>query len=71
MKLSIDRFEGEYAVCAADGGEVYSVNIRCLPDGAREGSIISSGEDGYTLCPDEEEARRKKNFKKAQSLFDE
>lgn len=70
MILSIDRFEGDCAVCIADSGEVFNLNVSCLPANVHEGSLICSTENGYELCPCEEAARREKNFKRADCLFD-
>ena len=40
MKLVIDRFEGEYAVCENDDNEVLNIHISDLPENSKEGDII-------------------------------
>lgn len=40
MKVIIDRFEGEYAVCEKENKEMIDIEIKNLPDDAKEGDIL-------------------------------
>ncbi len=60
MRVTIDRFEGDFAVVEAEGEIFANLPIALVPDGAREGSVIE-----ITLN-DEETKKRKKD---AESLM--
>ncbi len=60
MMYSIDRFEGIYAVCEDDDGEMVDILREEIPVNAREGDIIVSDEYGnFTIDPEETRRRRK------------
>ena len=64
MKIIIDRFEGEYAVCEVSKGEY--VNIpRLLVADAEEGDIVL-----IEVLKDENETRRNDMKKRLMGLFD-
>jgi hypothetical protein len=46
MTYTIDRIEGDYAVCIDDNGNRIEIKKNLLPDGAGEGLFISMGENG-------------------------
>lgn len=39
-RLTVDRFEGEWAVVETDGGRVVDVPLWILPEGVREGDVV-------------------------------
>lgn len=45
-KLSVDRFEGKYAICFNELGEKVNVLIEKLPPQIKEGSILKKSDDG-------------------------
>jgi hypothetical protein len=55
--LSIDRFEGNYAVCVTDNDEIVNVEIGLIPAGCKEGAILDKTENGYVL--NEKETKKK------------
>ena len=40
MKLIVDRFEGDYAVCEKEDGAMMNVEKDRLPKGTKEGDIL-------------------------------
>ena len=57
----IDRIEGDLAVVELAVGKTVTIPLSALPEGAKEGSVLS-----IVLDKDEEAKRKKKN----RSLFD-
>lgn len=68
--LTIDRFEGVYAICEDKDGAKFAINIKELPEGAKEGTCLKISDDG-TLSIDEEltASKKKENAGKQKSLF--
>lgn len=58
--LTIDRFDGEFAVCINDNGSIINVKKKLIPDEAKEGDIIEISENCYII-----------NIEKTKSKFDE
>ncbi len=73
MKLTVDRIEDNgIAVCFDESKGMLSIPVAILPEGVREGSILSlNGEYDFVLETQEERAKRHENFMFAESLFDE
>lgn len=71
MFYSIDRINGEVAVCIGDEEEILLLSTDQIIGSYAEGSVIIETEDGFYV-PDEEEEikRRNSNFDLAESLFD-
>ncbi|NLW02645.1 MAG: DUF3006 domain-containing protein [Clostridiaceae bacterium] len=67
MKITIDRFEGNFAVCEADGNKMISIERSLLPEEAREGDVLTL-KDGKYIIDAAETAKRKAYIK---SLMDE
>lgn len=40
LKVTIDRFEGNYAVCEKEGGTMINIEKSKLPSQAKEGDIL-------------------------------
>lgn len=60
MKVVIDRFEGEYAVCQDYEGESVNIKRNILPNDSREGDVLSICGDNITIDYEESKIRRKK-----------
>lgn len=60
IHYSIDRFEGDFAVCESSGGEFTDILISLLPVGVCEGDILVLAQDGK-LVVDAEETQRRRN----------
>ncbi|NLV83677.1 MAG: DUF3006 domain-containing protein [Spirochaetales bacterium] len=48
-RLVIDRFEGMFAVCEAENHTNVSIPLTSLPEGCREGDIITKVGTRYTI----------------------
>jgi hypothetical protein len=64
MKVTIDRFEGDFAVVEKEDKTFFNLPLPLVPDGAKEGSVLSILRD-----ESEEEARRERIEKKARRLW--
>jgi len=60
MRLIIDRFEGNVAVCEEEGREMLNVGKEQLPAGAKEGDVLDKAADG-TITINAEETRKRKD----------
>lgn len=67
MKVIIDRFEENFAVCEKENCEMINIELQKLPAGVKAGDILDISEHGITIAPDET-AQRKSHIKK---LMDE
>ena len=45
MKVTINRFEGPYAVCKKEDGSMVDIKRFNIPVGAKEGDILNIAED--------------------------
>jgi len=60
-RITIDRFEGNFAICETEGNQMIDIPASIFPSGASEGNIY---EVGFTeLKPEEEEHRKRINEK--------
>ena len=60
-KLSIDRFEGIYAICEDSEGAKFAIPTAELPKEAKEGVCLAIDDEGNLSIDEEETARRKAN----------
>ena len=59
-KLTVDRFEGDIAVCeTSDGGHV-DIPKSSLPESVREGDVVIKLRGEYVADVEETESRRKR-----------
>ena len=66
----IDRFEGDFALCEAEDGNIVQIPRADLPPGVREGSCLRRDEGGaFALDPEAEAARRRKLFRMQEGLW--
>ena len=59
MKVIIDRFEGNFAVCEKEDRTMLNINRGKLPAQAKEGDVLTI--DGATITIDERETAERKN----------
>lgn len=70
MRLIIDRFEGVYAVCEDDNGNMVNVLKANLPEGAKEGSVLQVADGMITVDHDETNNRKERIKEKMNSLWE-
>ncbi len=70
MKITIDRFEGQYAVCENEDGTSMAIDQSKLPKAVRVGDVLDLGGDEITIDTGETEARRKKIAGLVEELFE-
>lgn len=70
MRVVIDRFEGEYAVCEKEDGQVINIERSKLPESIKEGDILII--DGEVIKFDklETDLRRRNIEKLAEDLWE-
>lgn len=70
MKVIIDRFEENFAVCEKESGEMINIEVTKLPRNIKEGDILIV--DGNTISIDEKctKARKEKINKLAEDLWE-
>lgn len=70
--LSIDRFEGKYAICEDAEQKYFAIETSELPAGAAEGSVLLISDDGIlSLEAEETDRRRKEMAEKQRKIFGE
>jgi hypothetical protein len=55
MKVIIDRFEGDFAVCEKDDKTMVNIDMRILPEKVKEGDVLN-----IEIKVDEEETEKRK-----------
>lgn len=60
MKIIIDRFEGNYAVCEKDNREMVDIERNKLPVEAKEGDVLDVSGNVITVDREETEKRKKR-----------
>jgi len=58
---SVDRIEGELAMCEGPGRTMREIPLSLLPAGLREGDCLREEDGVFTPDPDEAERRRAAN----------
>lgn len=66
MRLSLDRFEGDYAICEDDTQKVHEIHKSKLPPNAKLGDILTLSSDGTLSVDEAETAKRKERIKALQ-----
>lgn len=59
MRLSLDRFEGDYAICEDDTQKVHEIHKSKLPTNAKLGDVLRLSLEG-SLSVDKVETERRK-----------
>ena len=71
MRLIIDRFEGNFAVCEKEDGGMLDVNKNKVPTTAKDGDVLEFVNGKYFINQEETEILRKRIEEKVNKLFDE
>ena len=61
MRLTVDRFEGDYAICELESGEFVDIPRKALPEGIMEGSKLSIKVEDAEKKEDQDRIRDKMN----------
>ena len=64
MKVIIDRFEGNYAVCEKENQEMIDIEKEKIPVGAKSGDSLIIGDNGIIVLDTVENENRKKRIEK-------
>ncbi len=59
MRVIIDRFEGDYAVCEKEDREMIDIKRDCLPKEAKEGDVLDIEGVKIAININETEKRKK------------
>lgn len=71
MRLSLDRFEGDYAICEDDAQRQHEIHKSKLPTNAKLWDILRISSEGKLIVDDAETARRKQTISRLQcKLFE-
>jgi len=70
-QVSVDRFEGKFAICEDKEGKFFAIETSELPKDAAEGTVLKIDDDAGILTIDQEETdrRREKNRKLQNRVF--
>jgi hypothetical protein len=60
VKVIIDRFEGEYAVCEKEDRTMIDIERTKIPKAAKEGDVLEI--EGDQIKINEEETKKRKRF---------
>lgn len=60
MKLILDRFEGEFAICEKEDGTIVDIRRDLLPKEAKEGDILLF--EGESIIIDEQASLERKEY---------
>ncbi len=58
MKVIIDRFEGNYAVCEGKNGAIISIEKSKVPINSKEGDVLDIQKENITIDNEATESRR-------------
>lgn len=67
LRVTIDRFEGDYAVCEKENRDMIDIEIKKLPANVKEGDVLIIDGEYIIIDTFETEKRRKE----IQSLMDD
>jgi hypothetical protein len=70
MKVIIDRFEGDLAVCEKEDGTFMDIPSQSLPSGAKEGDILLINGDHISVDKSGTQERRNKINKLMEDLWE-
>jgi hypothetical protein len=59
MKVVIDRFEGDYAVCEKENREMIDIKRELIPKEAKESDVLHIQDDKIVIDVNETEKRKK------------
>lgn len=68
MKYTIDRISEMVIICEDENGDMVKVKASALPEGVREGDILTEADGMWTLEREETEGRRQRIREKLRGL---
>ncbi len=68
MKYTIDRISEMVIICEDENGDMIKVKASALPEGVREGDILTEADGMWTLEREETERRRQRIREKLRGL---
>ncbi|HBG10788.1 MAG TPA: DUF3006 domain-containing protein [Clostridium sp.] len=68
MKYTIDRISEIIVICEDENGDMVKVQASALPEGVREGDILTEADGTWTLELEETERRRQRFREKLRGL---
>lgn len=69
MKVIIDRFESDYAVCETENKEYINIPTSELPQGIKEGDVLNCINDKWNIDTIATKEKKDKIQNKLNSLF--
>ncbi|WP_443660972.1 DUF3006 domain-containing protein [Clostridium algidicarnis] len=70
MKVIIDRFEGDYAVCEKEDKTMVNISKHKIPPGAKDGDVLNVINDMITIDVDETEKKQREIEKLTEDLWE-
>lgn len=70
MRYIIDRFEEGIAICENELKKMLPIPKEHLPQGAKEGDILTEDNGTYSIDPEATKERRREMRKKLMDLFE-
>lgn len=67
--MIVDRIEGNIAVIEQEDGSFIEIPLHRLPEGVREGSVLTQTECGFSMDAAAERARRELLSERTAKLF--
>jgi hypothetical protein len=58
--VAVDRFEGSFAVCEQEDGSMVDVDMKLLPEGTKEGDVLTFHNGIYAVDAEVTAARAKR-----------
>lgn len=69
-RLVVDRFEGKYAICQDENGNMFGIELNEMPKDAKEGSVIDINDEGEISVNSQETNKRSQRIsEKTSRLF--
>lgn len=69
MKFTVEAIEDGIAILENDYGEKIEISVDNLPDGTKEGSILTSIDDEFKILIEDTRERRRMMFEKQRRLL--
>ena len=69
MKFTVEAIEDGIAILENIYGEKIEISVDNLPDGIKEGSILTSVDDDFKILIEDTRERRRMMFEKQRRLF--
>lgn len=69
--FSIDRFEGDFAICILDDEEILKIERKKLPKNCKEGDVLKKTGEFYEIDLKETKKRKEELYNLQNELFDE